>query len=116
MDAADLEPIRTALQSQSAVIDRHEQLLQDMKQQLTLLFRAQTEGVQPASAAAPAPALAPNPPPLLIRAPFKGMLWLLIQRGMLWTQRPVEGSCCSAFWCLSSNPPGSPQRGPKWVI
>ncbi|XP_036420877.1 uncharacterized protein LOC118804497 [Colossoma macropomum] len=58
MDPAELEPIKTALQSQGVIIGWHEQLLQNMTQQLTLLVRAQTEGVQPASAAAaPAPAL-----------------------------------------------------------
>ncbi|KAL6483817.1 hypothetical protein MHYP_G00086890 [Metynnis hypsauchen] len=50
MDPADLDPIKSALQNQGAVIGRHEQLLHDMMQQLTLLVRTHTEGAQPASA------------------------------------------------------------------
>ncbi|KAL6476018.1 hypothetical protein MHYP_G00145170 [Metynnis hypsauchen] len=50
MDPADLNPIKSALQNQGAVIGRHEQLLHDMMQQLTLLVRTHTEGAQPASA------------------------------------------------------------------
>ncbi|KAL6480093.1 hypothetical protein MHYP_G00111260 [Metynnis hypsauchen] len=50
MDPAELDPISSALQNQGAVIGRHEQLLQDMMQQLTLLVKAHTEGAQPASA------------------------------------------------------------------
>ncbi|KAL6461734.1 hypothetical protein MHYP_G00298790 [Metynnis hypsauchen] len=50
MDPAELDPIKSALQNQGAAIGRHEQLLHDMMQQLTLLVRAHTEGAQPASA------------------------------------------------------------------
>ncbi|KAL6484161.1 hypothetical protein MHYP_G00062060 [Metynnis hypsauchen] len=52
MDPAELDPIKSALHNQGAVIGRHEQLLHDMMQQLTLLVRAQAEGAQPASASA----------------------------------------------------------------
>ncbi|KAL6472218.1 hypothetical protein MHYP_G00184060 [Metynnis hypsauchen] len=52
MDPAELDPIKSALHNQGVVIGRHEQLLHDMMQQLTLLVRAQTEGAQPASASA----------------------------------------------------------------
>ncbi|KAL6480237.1 hypothetical protein MHYP_G00112700 [Metynnis hypsauchen] len=66
MDPAELDPIKSALQNQGAAIGRHDQLLHDMMQQLTLLVRAQAEGAQPAStgtgaaagASAAAPALA----------------------------------------------------------
>ncbi|KAL6472217.1 hypothetical protein MHYP_G00184050 [Metynnis hypsauchen] len=50
MDPAELDPIKSALHNQGAVISRHEH--HDMMQQLTLLVRAQTEGAQPASASA----------------------------------------------------------------
>ncbi|KAL6471818.1 hypothetical protein MHYP_G00204680 [Metynnis hypsauchen] len=71
MDPAELDPIKSALQNQGAAIGRHEQLLHDMMQQLTLLVRAQAEGAQPAStgtgaaagASAAAPALASPLPP-----------------------------------------------------
>ncbi|KAL6458335.1 hypothetical protein MHYP_G00335650 [Metynnis hypsauchen] len=52
MDPAELVPIKSALQNQGSAIGRHEQLLHDMMQQLTLLVRAQAEGAQPASASA----------------------------------------------------------------
>ncbi|KAL7848405.1 hypothetical protein AOLI_G00231230 [Acnodon oligacanthus] len=55
MDPAELDPIKSALQNQGAVIGRHVQLLHNMMQQLTLLVRAQTEGAQPASATGPPP-------------------------------------------------------------
>ncbi|KAL6456552.1 hypothetical protein MHYP_G00350960 [Metynnis hypsauchen] len=69
MDPAELDPIKSALQNQGAAIGRHEQLLHDMMQQLTLLVRAQAEGAQPtgtgaaAGASAAAPALASPLPP-----------------------------------------------------
>ncbi|KAL6456911.1 hypothetical protein MHYP_G00338740 [Metynnis hypsauchen] len=71
MDPAELDPIKSALQNQGAAIGRHEQLLHDMMQQLTLLVRAQAKGAQPAStgtgaaagASAAAPALASPLPP-----------------------------------------------------
>ncbi|KAL6463648.1 hypothetical protein MHYP_G00280390 [Metynnis hypsauchen] len=71
MDPAELDPIKSALQNQGAAIGRHEQLLHDMMQQLTLLVRAQAEGAQPASAgtgvaagaSAAAPVLASPLPP-----------------------------------------------------
>ncbi|KAL6465200.1 hypothetical protein MHYP_G00253330 [Metynnis hypsauchen] len=71
MDPAELDPIKAALQNQGAAIGRHEQLLHDMMQQLTLLVRAQAEGAQPAStstgaaagASAAAPALTSPLPP-----------------------------------------------------
>ncbi|KAL6465135.1 hypothetical protein MHYP_G00252680 [Metynnis hypsauchen] len=71
MDPAELDPIKSALQNQGAAIGRHEQLLHDMMQQLTLLVRAQAKGAQPASTgtgaaagtSAAAPALASPLPP-----------------------------------------------------
>ncbi|KAL6480099.1 hypothetical protein MHYP_G00111320 [Metynnis hypsauchen] len=43
MDPAELDPIKSALQNQGAVIGRHEQLLHDMMQQLTLLVLSKEE-------------------------------------------------------------------------
>ncbi|KAL6472219.1 hypothetical protein MHYP_G00184070 [Metynnis hypsauchen] len=50
INPAELDPSKSALQNQGAVIGRHEQLLHDMMKQQTLLVRAQTDGAQPASA------------------------------------------------------------------
>ncbi|KAL7845134.1 hypothetical protein AOLI_G00233260 [Acnodon oligacanthus] len=63
MDPAELDPIKSTLQNQGAVIGSHEQLLHDMIQQLTLLVRVQSEGAQPASVSAAATLVLASSPP-----------------------------------------------------